>query len=112
AQAENGEDIRCIDYEGIQRDGEHRRNGIYRKKNVGGFDDQEHDQQRSRVKPVTARKELPADILFCYRKNAAEQAKNGILLGMDFRLALAQQLDSRIDEQSAECVGDPTEARD
>src|SRR6266478_7567094 len=31
---------------------------------------------------------------------------------MDFRFALPQQLESRIDEQSAECVGDPTEAVD
>src|SRR6266478_1509604 len=31
---------------------------------------------------------------------------------MDFRFALPQQLESRIDEQSAESVGDPTEAAD
>ena len=45
-QAENGEDVRGENDEGLARHGKHRRHGIHGENQIGGFHQQQHQRQR------------------------------------------------------------------
>src|ERR1019366_2075666 len=112
AQAEDGEHIRRVDNKNVERDGQDRGDRIDRKNNIGGLDHEKGHQQRGCAESFPAGKEVSTDILFGHRESAAKQPQNKVLLGMDFRFALPQQSESRINQHRAEDVSDPAETVD
>jgi len=66
------------------------------------FDDQEDDKQRSGVEPGSPYEEPVPFEVFRYRHELAKQSQDRILLWVDFRIALAKELDAAVNQNRAE----------
>src|SRR5579864_7606911 len=115
AQSHDSEDVRGVHDEGVERDREHSRDGIDGKQHIGGFDDRENEQQRSRVEsriaaPATDQ-ELASLVAVGHRKPAAKDFHQRIFLGVDLMIR-PHELDAAQNQHHAEHVKNPVEMFD
>src|SRR5688572_15872840 len=113
AQAEHGEDVRREDDERVVGDAEDGWDRVDGEDDVGGLDDEQHDEQRRRPQlAVLADEELLPLVSVDDAQAALQEADRRVLLRLHLHLAVAQDLDSGVDQEDAEEVEDPPELGD
>src|ERR1700733_1146497 len=84
-QAENGENVRGKNDEGVLGHGKDGGHGIHGKNQIGGFDEQQRQRERGQEEPaVNPHKEFPAVEIFGNGKKAAGQAQDEIFFRLHF----------------------------
>src|SRR5690348_6339974 len=109
-QAEDGEDIRGVDDEGINGNGQDGGDGIGGEEDVGGFYYQQHNQQRCSVEPVLTHQKLAAHEIGGHRHPSPKEAHHPVFGRMHFHFLAAKELGPRVNQESAKQVDDPIEA--
>src|SRR3989304_1284572 len=113
AQAQNGKDVRSVDDERVERDGQDGGNWVPRKDEVGGLHQQEHHEQRGGEPAAVSPDE--ESILFVavgYRHQSAKEPQHGIPFRVNLLALLPGHLDAGQDQEGPEDVNDPMELLD
>src|SRR5580704_4187600 len=115
-QAHDREDIRSVDNECVQSNRKHSRNGIDRKQQIGGFDDDQDHKQRRRIQPrlpaPVADKELVPLVGVGHRDPLAQRLHRRICLRVDLMFAHPEQLEPAANQNHGEDVEHPVKAVD
>src|SRR6185437_8014332 len=111
SQAENRKDIGRVHDKGIAADGQNGGNRIHGKDQIGGFDDQQSQEQRCRQQlSVLSGKEICPIEVGGNGKVAAKKLQHDVLFWINIGFAAAQQADAAVDQDRAEDVDEELEA--
>src|SRR5580698_4613327 len=115
-QTKNGKYIRGVNDEGIERDGEHGRDGIDSEKHVGGFDYGQDNQQRRGVEPrnafPAADKESPTLVVVRHWHPAPQSFYCRVRRWIDLMFTGKSEPDAAINQQRPQDVENPVETLD
>ncbi len=113
AQAKNGEDIGSKNDKRIAGNSENGGNGIYCKGDVGNFDDEKDEEQRSgeRLAILTQEKAFAVKFLGDAKMSAGE-AEDGIAFKVHGLVAFPEHVNSGVNKEGTEGGKKPVEARD
>src|ERR1039458_9447175 len=109
AEAQNGEHVRCVDDQRLAGDRKDRGNGIDGEKNIGRFDEREHQENRRSVQFSVPSQEEPWR--FRVRRHGqqpSQSANDKALFGLDLTLRGKHNLNPAENQENTEQDHDPT----
>ena len=114
AQAQDGEDVRGEDDEGVLRDGEDGGDGVHGEDEVGGLHHQQHERERREggASVVELRHEVLAVEFMRHGEESLCELDDEVLLGVHALVVHEKHLDAGEDEEAAHHVEHPVELFD